>query len=73
MFHFKELTMKRVAWGGLALGIVLLSGPPASLQGQVKFGETAADFPPGVFTDGGNYSLQSLRGKVVVLYFFEKQ
>jgi thiol-disulfide isomerase/thioredoxin len=32
----------------------------------------AKDFPPGVFTDGGHYDLHGLRGKVVVLFFFEE-
>jgi thiol-disulfide isomerase/thioredoxin len=32
----------------------------------------AADFPPGVFTDGAHYDLHGLRGKVVVLFFFEE-
>jgi hypothetical protein len=32
---------------------------------------TAADFPPGVFTDGGRYSLTDFNGKVLVLIFVE--
>jgi cytochrome oxidase Cu insertion factor (SCO1/SenC/PrrC family) len=65
--------MKRFALGGLT-ALALLAGlaPPAATQMQVKLGE-AADFPPGRFTDGNKYSLADLRGKVVVLYFFEKQ
>jgi peroxiredoxin len=35
-------------------------------------GEPAPDFPVGVFTDGKSYSLADLRGKAVVLFFFEK-
>jgi hypothetical protein len=31
----------------------------------------AADFPPGVFTDGGHYSLADFKGKVLVLIFDE--
>ncbi|MDB5174529.1 MAG: hypothetical protein JWN51_3302 [Phycisphaerales bacterium] len=37
-----------------------------------RAGSEAADFPPGAFTDGGHYDLHSLRGKVVVLFFFEE-
>ncbi len=32
----------------------------------------AADFPPGHFTDGGRYTMEDMKGKVVVLYFYEK-
>lgn len=32
----------------------------------------APDFPPGVFSDGGTYSLADFRGRVVVLFFYEK-
>lgn len=53
----------------LALTLFLLAVTPATPQG--KFGEQAPDFPPGVFTDGNSYSLSSLQGRVVVLYFFE--
>lgn len=41
-------------------------------RGAGNAGEQAADFPPGEFTDGGRYSLEDLRGKAVVLYFYEK-
>ncbi|MGB0767565.1 MAG: TlpA family protein disulfide reductase [Phycisphaeraceae bacterium] len=33
---------------------------------------TAPDFPPGTFTDGRHYSLKALRGRVVVLFFYEQ-
>lgn len=32
-------------------------------------GAEPADFPPGMFTDNGHYSLKDFEGKVVVLYF----
>jgi peroxiredoxin len=32
----------------------------------------AGDFPPGPFTDGGRYSLADFEGKVLVLFFYEK-
>ena len=36
-----------------------------------KFRPGSAEFPPGTFTDGGQYRLADLRGKVVVLYIYE--
>lgn len=41
-------------------------------RGAGRAGEQAPDFPPGEFTDGGRYSLEDLRGKVVVLHLYEK-
>ncbi len=29
------------------------------------------EFPPGLFSDGGNYRLNDLRGKTIVLFFFD--
>jgi peroxiredoxin len=37
-----------------------------------NFGESAPDFPPGVFNDGQQYHLADYEGKVVVLFFYEK-
>lgn len=37
-----------------------------------KFGEAAPDFPPGQFNDGQQYHLSDFAGKVVVLFFYEK-
>jgi peroxiredoxin len=37
-----------------------------------RAGADLPDFPPGVFTDGQQYSLADLKGKVVVLYMYEK-
>jgi len=34
-------------------------------------GELAPDFPPGVFSDNQHYSLEEMRGRVVVLFFYE--
>lgn len=57
---------------GLALlaacaGLMGLAGPVAGQKG----GDVAPDFPPGSATDGNRYQLADLRGKVVVLYFYE--
>ena len=50
--------------------LLLCLAVPAA--GAGKAGEQAPDFPPGEFTDGGRYSLDELRGKAVVLHFYEK-
>ena len=41
-------------------------------RAQGKHGEVAPDFPPGVFNDGNRYQLADYEGKVVVLFFYEK-
>ena len=51
--------------------LALCLAAPAAL-GAGNAGEEAPDFPAGEFTDGGRYSLEDLRGKAVVLYFYEK-
>jgi hypothetical protein len=38
---------------------------------QLRPGVAAPDFPPGIFTDGGHYSMEDFKGKVLALYFFE--
>jgi peroxiredoxin len=43
---------------------------PAGAQG--KYGEDAPEFPAGVFNDGNRYQLGDYAGKVVVLFFYEK-
>lgn len=53
----------------LACGLLLSA--TASAQAQGKAARIAPDFPPGAFTDSGSYRLSDLRGKLVVLYFFE--
>ena len=53
----------------LACVLLLSAAAPAQAQGQ--FGQAAPDFPPGPFTDSGSYRLSELRGKIIVLYFFE--
>jgi hypothetical protein len=53
------------------LSCVLLLSAAAPAQAQGNFGQAAPDFPPGPFTDSGSYRLSGLRGKIVVLYFFE--
>lgn len=55
----------------LPLVLVALSALPAAAQ--PKAGGEAPDFPPGQFSDGRTYSLADLRGKAVVLFFYESQ
>lgn len=56
----------------LVLVAVFLALPVASARAAGNAGEQAADFPPGLFTDGGRYQLSDFAGKVVVLFFYEK-
>jgi len=51
--------------------LLLCLAAPAAF-GAGRAGEEAPDFPPGEFTDGGRYSLEDMRGKAVVLHFYEK-
>lgn len=58
-----------------ALAVVLaavLLPAPAARAAAMAAGGTAPDFPPGTFSDGGHYSLSDFRGKLVVLFFYEK-
>lgn len=55
----------------LIVSLVLFLHGTAAAQG--KFGETAPEFPPGAFSDRGRYQLNDLRGKVVVLFFYESK
>ena len=55
-----------------APALALLAGAPAAARAAGQAGEPAADFPPGLFSDGKTYSLADFKGKVVVLYFYEK-
>ncbi len=51
----------------LAVGLLWSAGA----AGQPRPGEAAPDFPAGAFTDGRAYRLADLRGKAVVLFFYE--
>jgi peroxiredoxin len=55
-----------------ALSLLLTWFAPVDAQViKITIGEPAQDFPPGPFTDGGQYKLSDFKGKVLVLYFFE--
>jgi len=63
--------MKRLLCQSLFCISLLLTSTATGLA-QSKSGSEAPDFPPGsTFTDNGTYKLGDLRGKIVVLYFFE--
>jgi thiol-disulfide isomerase/thioredoxin len=49
----------------IALGFTFCLGTAARA-------DESKDFPPGQFTDNGSYSLEGMKGKVVVLFFFEE-
>ena len=55
------------------LACFLLLTRTASAVAQGMAGQPAPDFPPGTFSDGGQYRLSDLKGKVVVLFFFESK
>lgn len=38
-----------------------------------RFGDTAPEFPPGEFSDGGHYRVSDFRGKLLVLFFYEQR
>jgi hypothetical protein len=59
--------MRPIALLAVCAALLALTGP---VPGQ-KAGEPAPEFPPGMATDGNKYQLADLRGKVVVLYFYE--
>jgi thiol-disulfide isomerase/thioredoxin len=53
--------------------LVLCTAGFAPAQIQIALGSAALDFPPGPFSDNNSYTMSDFRGKVVVLFFFEKQ
>jgi len=61
--------MKRSFW----LLLVLALGFPGTAVAQIKAGQENHEFPPGVFVNSGGqrYRLADLKGKVVVLYFYD--
>jgi peroxiredoxin len=58
--------MLRRMWLTVVLALLTASVVRAD---EVNVGDLAPDFPPGVFSDGKRYSLETYRGKVVVLSF----
>jgi peroxiredoxin Q/BCP len=45
------------------------AGSPSDAPADPTF--VLPEFPPGLFTDGGDYRLNDLRGKTIVLFFFD--
>lgn len=54
------------------IAAALMIGFAGASHGAGKAGEQAPDFPPGLFIDGRHYSLEDLKGKAVVLFFYEQ-
>src|SRR4051812_49375040 len=54
------------------LSALILLTLPLLARAAGNAGEQAPDFPPGLFTDGNHYSLNDLKGKAVVLFFYEQ-
>jgi peroxiredoxin len=64
--------MSRRPFRWLIVPCLLFAGAGlARSQVQVKLGEPAPDFPAGAFADGKSYSIDELKGRLVVLYFFD--
>src|SRR5438045_2169477 len=57
---------------GLLVVLASFAGDKGAAQGPAGKNEPR-DFPPGAFSDGNTYRLADLKGKVVVLHFFEPQ
>jgi thiol-disulfide isomerase/thioredoxin len=55
----------------LAAGLLLGLTVGVSRAERGAYGTAAPEFPPGVFSDGGHYSVEDFRGKLLVLYFYE--
>jgi peroxiredoxin len=55
-----------------SLALSALLAAPTSAAERPRAGAGAPDFPPGVFSDGGHYKMADFEGKVVVLFFYEK-
>src|SRR2546421_9567844 len=64
------MTMRALMAVGLG-SILFLSCGRAMAAGNA--GEPAPDFPPGAFSDGGQYKISDFEGKLLVLFFFESQ
>ncbi|HYE16956.1 MAG TPA: redoxin domain-containing protein [Tepidisphaeraceae bacterium] len=48
-----------------------VAGGPTSQPAGGEPAFTLAEFPPGLFTDGGTYKLNECRGKAIVLFFYD--
>src|SRR5688500_486596 len=65
-----RFTSRFVVAMSAAAAVLLCLAPGADAAGKV--GESAADFPPGAFSDGGKYSISDFEGKALVLFFYEQ-
>ena len=57
---------------GLTARPVAGQATPGQAAPPMMAGPTAPDFPPGSFSDGGHYGLDDFHGKLLVLYFYDK-
>ena len=62
--------MKRLHLGILVLALAV-SMIAATASADLQVGVAAPDFPPGSFSDGGHYTLNDFKGKVLVIFFYE--
>jgi peroxiredoxin len=54
----------------ICTGLALLS---AIGSASLVRAESAPDFPPGMFSDGGQYQMNDFKGKLLVLFFYESE
>src|SRR5205807_531433 len=52
----------------LVIALQLVWSAPAGAQ---RIGDPAPEFPPGPFTDGGQYKVSDFKDKLLVLFFFD--
>jgi peroxiredoxin len=64
------MTMRAWVWASVA-SVVSCCASAAMAAGNA--GEMAPEFPPGVFSDGGQYKVSDFEGKLLVLFFFESE
>jgi thiol-disulfide isomerase/thioredoxin len=64
------MTMRALLSAGVVSVLTLWAGR-ALAAGNA--GEKAPEFPPGVFSDGGQYKVSDFDGKLLVLFFFESE
>src|ERR1043165_5409032 len=63
--------MNRFAVGLVAILMLVGLAVAKRSQSPGDYGTQAAEFPPGIFSDNNHYTLEDLKGKAVVLFFYE--
>ncbi len=66
----RKIIMKQPLWM-LVFSLAFCAGTSSVQAAKAHAAKTAAEFPPGLFTDGRTYQISDYKGKVVVLWFFD--